>query len=71
VLWLICGLIGAYFYEVSGIGWRILAYWEAYLLMLMFVSMGVISLRLAVNPKDQKVYRGAPAVQDPALTSHP
>lgn len=65
VLWLTCGLIGGLFYEVSGVGWRILAYWEAYLLMLVFITMGVITLRLAVSPRDRKVYRGTPAKQDP------
>jgi hypothetical protein len=60
-LWLLCGLIGGLIFEVGGVGWRTLAYWEAYLLMLVFIVMGVITLRIAVNPRDRRVYRGPTA----------
>lgn len=58
--WVICGFIGGLFFEISGVGWRTLGYWEAYLLMLVFISMGVISLRLALSPGDRIVHRGSP-----------
>jgi hypothetical protein len=61
VLWLFCGLVGGLIFEIGGVGWRTLAYWEAYLLMLVFIAMGVITLRLAVNPRDRQVYRGPTA----------
>jgi hypothetical protein len=64
VVWLVCGLIGGLIFEVGGVGWRTLGYWEAYLLMLVFISMGFITLRIAVNPQDRIVYRGAPVQQD-------
>lgn len=64
VAWLICGLIGGLIFEVAGVGWRTLAYWEAYLLMLVFIAMGVITLRLAVNPRELKVHRG-PSLNPP------
>lgn len=61
LVWLACGLIGGLIFEIGGVGWRTLTYWEAYLLMLVFVAMGVITLRLAVNPRDRRVYRGPTA----------
>jgi hypothetical protein len=32
--------------------------------MLVFIVMGVITLRLAVNPRDRRVYRGPTAKGD-------
>ncbi len=57
-LWLAAGVIGGLVFEVGGIGVRSLAYWESYLLILLFAAFGVISLRLALNPRDRRVYRG-------------
>jgi len=59
-LWLAAGVIGGLVFEISGIGYRSLGYWEAYLLILLFAVFGVISLRLALNPQDRHVYRGGP-----------
>jgi hypothetical protein len=58
--WVVCGVIGGLIYEVGGVGWRSLAFWESYLLMLMFIAAGPVTLRLAVNPKDRRIYRGPP-----------
>ena len=63
-VWVVCGLIGGLVFEIGGVGWRTLGYWEAYLLMLVFMAMGVITLRLAVNPRDRRVYRGTPVKPD-------
>lgn len=59
VLWLACGVIGGLVFEIGGIGLRSLAYWESYLLILLFAAFGLISLRLALNPRDRRIYRVA------------
>ena len=63
-LWLVAGVIGGLIFEIGGIGVRSLAYWESYLLMLLFAAFGLISLRLALNPKDRRIYRGPTAPSD-------
>lgn len=60
-LWLAAGLAGGLIFEIGGIGARSLAYWESYLLILLFTCFGVISLRLALSPRDRGVYRPASA----------
>ena len=45
-------------FEISGLGVGVLAYWESYALMLVFGLFGVVSLRLALNPRGVRVYRG-------------
>jgi hypothetical protein len=57
LLWLGAGLVGGLFFEIGGIGFKSLAYWESYLLMMLFSCFGLISLRLALNPTDRHVYR--------------
>lgn len=57
LLWLAAGAVGGLVFEIGGIGVRALGYWESYLLILLFAVFGVISLRLALNPKDRRVYR--------------
>jgi hypothetical protein len=64
VLWLAAGVTGGLFFEIGGIGIRSLAYWESYLLILLFACFGLISLRLALNPRDRRVYRPAPSKVD-------
>jgi hypothetical protein len=61
VLWLAAGIAGGLIFEIGGIGLRSLAYWEAYLLILLCAVFGVVSLRLALNPRDRRVYRAPPA----------
>jgi hypothetical protein len=61
ILWLAAGVIGGLVFEVGGIGVRALAYWEAYLLIGLFALFGVTSLRLALNPRDRRVFRPTPA----------
>ena len=58
LLWLLAGVIGGLVFEIGGIGLRSMSYWEAYLLMLPFAAFGAITLRLALNSKDRRVYRG-------------
>ena len=60
-LWFGAGIAGGLIFEIGGIGLRSLAYWEAYFLILLCAVFGVISLRLALNPRDRRVYHGAPA----------
>jgi hypothetical protein len=67
LLWLTAGVIGGLFFEVGGIGVRSLAYWESYLLILLFACFGVISLRLALNPRDRRVYRPAQSGEDASV----
>src|SRR6266540_6688297 len=55
VLWLVAGVIGGLVFEIGGIGVRSLAYWESYLLILLFACFGSISLRIALNPRDRYV----------------
>ena len=58
LLWLLAGIIGGLVFEIGGIGLRSLGYWEAYLLIIPFAAFGAITLRLALNPRDRRVYRG-------------
>jgi purine-cytosine permease-like protein len=60
VLWFGAGIVGGLIFEVSGLGYRVLAYWEAYVLILLFALFGVTSLRIALNPHGRRVYRGPP-----------
>ena len=59
-LWLACGAAGALIFEVSGLGYRSLVYWESYLIILVVALFGTASLRLALQPKGARVYRAAP-----------
>src|SRR5689334_15213270 len=43
ILWLAAGLAGALIFELGGLGVSILAYWESYVLMLLFALFGVAS----------------------------
>ncbi len=63
-LWLGAGVVGGLIFEIGGIGGRILAYWESYVLILLFAVFGVASLRMALSPKDRRVYRGTPPTAD-------
>jgi hypothetical protein len=56
-LWLTAGLTAGFIFHISGIGYRSLTYWESYLLIASFSLFGLISLRLALNPKDRRIYR--------------
>ena len=57
LIWFSCGIVGGLVFEIGGIGVRSLAYWESYLLIGLFAFFGVVSLRLALNPRDRRVYR--------------
>ena len=58
LLWLAAGATGALVFEISGIGPRVLSYWESYVLILLCSVLGTVSLRLALTPKDRRVYHG-------------
>jgi hypothetical protein len=57
-IWLVAGLTAALVFEISGLGYRSLLFWEAYLIILVLALFGVTSLRIALNPRDRKVHRG-------------
>jgi hypothetical protein len=63
-LWLVAGAIGGFVFHVGAIGRSSLAYWESYVLILLFAAFGVISLRLALDPRDRRVYRSPPSIRD-------
>ncbi len=60
-LWVLAGLVGGLIFEISGLGVRVLQYWESYVLMLMFALFGVASLRVALNPRGVGIHRGPSA----------
>ena len=62
--WLTAGVAGALIFEIGGIGPRVLSYWESYVLILFFSLFGLVSLRLALNPKDRRVYRRPDSATD-------
>jgi hypothetical protein len=59
-LWFAAGIAGGVIFHVGGIGYRSLGYWESYVLILTFSWLGVLALRLALNPYDRRIHRGAP-----------
>jgi hypothetical protein len=59
-LWLIAGMVGGVIFHVGGIGYRSLGYWESYVLILTFSWLGVLALRLALNPYDRRIHRAEP-----------
>jgi len=59
-LWLAAGATGAVIFEVGGIGPRVLSYWESYVLILAYSLLGLVSLRLALNPRDRHIVRPQP-----------
>jgi hypothetical protein len=65
--WLVAGIIGALVFEISGLGPRVLGYWESYVIIALLALFGVVSLRLALNPRDLRVHRGAAAPAEDAL----
>ena len=60
VLWLAAGATGAIIFEVGGIGPRVLTYWESYVIIVVFSLLGVVALRLALLPREGRIYRPAP-----------
>jgi hypothetical protein len=60
-LWFVAGVTGGFIFHIGAIGKRSLAYWESYLLILLFGVFGVVSLRLALDPRDRRVYRATPS----------
>jgi len=59
VVWFAAGIAAGLIFEVGGIGIRTLGYWESYVLILLFAVFGVASLRVALSPKDRRVYRSS------------
>jgi hypothetical protein len=60
-LWLAAGVVGGLVFHIGAIGRGSLAFWETYVLLLLFAAFGVISLRLAIDPRGRRVYRSPPA----------
>lgn len=60
VLWLVAGIVGGLVFHIGAIGRGALAYWESYMLIVFFALFGVISLRLALDPRDRRVYHATP-----------
>ncbi|HEU0075125.1 MAG TPA: hypothetical protein VFS30_14065 [Dehalococcoidia bacterium] len=60
LLWLVAGIAGGVIFHVGGIGYRSLGYWESYVLILTFSWLGLLALRLALNPYDRRIHRAAP-----------
>jgi hypothetical protein len=59
-LWFAAGIAAGIIFHVGGIGYRSLGYWESYVLILTFSWLGVLALRLALNPYDRRIHRNAP-----------
>ena len=57
MLWFASGVVAGFVFHIGAIGMRSLAYWESYLLILLFGVFGLISLRTALDPRDRRVYR--------------
>lgn len=64
VLWLTAGVVGGLIFHIGAIGRSSLAYWESYVLLGLFALFGVVSLRLALDPRDRRVYRVLPPTGD-------
>ena len=62
--WLIAGVVGGFVFHIGAIGRHSLAYWETYVLILLLAAFGVISLRLALDPRDRRVYHSSPSTRD-------
>ena len=60
LLWLMAGIAAGVIFHVGGIGYRSLGYWESYVLILSFSWLGVLALRLALNPYDRRIHRAPP-----------
>jgi hypothetical protein len=63
-IWFTSGIIAGFIFHIGAIGMRSLAYWESYLLILLFGAFGIISLRTALDPRDRRVYRAKPTSTD-------
>jgi hypothetical protein len=64
-LWLVAGVVGGFVFHIGAIGRGSLAYWESYMLIMFFAIFGVISLRLALDPRDRRVYHASPPSGQP------
>ena len=62
--WLAAGIAGGLVFEISGLGPRVLGYWESYVIIALLALFGVVSLRLALNPRDLRVHRGVAAERE-------
>lgn len=58
LLWLAAGIAGVVIFEVGGLGYRSLTYWESYVLIALFSVLGILSLRMALSPESRLVHRG-------------
>jgi hypothetical protein len=65
LLWLTAGIAGVLIFEISGLGVRVLAFWEAYVLILVFALLGSVTLRIALGRDARRIHRGPPAAPPP------
>ncbi len=59
-LWLLAGVVAGFVFHVGAVGPRSLAYWESYVLISVFAFFGVVSLRLALDPRERRVHHASP-----------
>jgi hypothetical protein len=57
LLWLAAGIAGGFIFHIGAIGYRSLGYWESYVLIGILSVLGVISLRIALDPRGRNVHR--------------
>jgi hypothetical protein len=62
--WLAAGISVGLVFEISGLGPRVHGYWESYEIIALLALFGVVSLRLALNPRDLRVHRGVAAERE-------
>jgi hypothetical protein len=63
-LWFVAGVVAGFIFHVGAVGRQSLAYWESYMLILLFGVFGVISLRLALDPRDRRVFHATAQALD-------
>ena len=70
-LWFAAGIFAGFVFHIGAIGKRALRYWESYMLILLFGVFGVLSLRLALDPRDRRVFRATAEAIDVAVEGGP
>ena len=63
-LWLVAGIVGGLIFHIGVIGYRSLTFWETYMLIGILSILGVISLRIALDPRGRSVYRSTTSTGD-------
>lgn len=66
-LWLTAGIVAGFIFHIGAVGKQSLAYWEAYALILLFGVFGILSLRLALDPRDRRVFHTTVEALEPPV----